>query len=61
MNELYELTIESAELELAVTEGFVDKAKSTASKIIEKLKMFIKNLSHLLRINVLNSSNSFYI
>lgn len=42
MNELYELTIESADLELAVTEGFADKAKSTASKIIEKLKTFIK-------------------
>lgn len=42
MNELYKLTIESAELELAVTEGFVDKAKSTVSKIIEKLKAFIK-------------------
>ena len=42
MHELYELTIESADLELAVTEGFADKAKSTASKIIEKLKTFIK-------------------
>lgn len=42
MNELYELAIESAELELAVTEGFADKAKSTVSKIIEKLKVFIK-------------------
>lgn len=42
MNELYELAIESAEIELAVTEGFADKAKSTVSKIIEKLKVFIK-------------------
>lgn len=42
MNEIYELTIESTELELTVTEGFADKAKSTASKIIEKLKTFIK-------------------
>lgn len=42
MNEIYKLTIESAELELAVTEGFADKAKSTVSKIIEKLKVFIK-------------------
>lgn len=42
MHELYDLTIESADLELAVTEGFADKAKSTASKIIEKLKTFIK-------------------
>ena len=42
MNDIYELTIESAELELAVTEGFADKTKSTASKIIEKLKVFIK-------------------
>ena len=44
MNELYKLTIESAELELAVTEGFADKAKSTVSKIIEKLKVFIKKM-----------------
>lgn len=42
MHEIYELAIESAELDLAVTEGFADKAKSTASKIIEKLKVFIK-------------------
>ena len=32
MNELYELAIESAEVELLLTEGFADKAKDMAKK-----------------------------
>lgn len=42
MNEIYELAIESAEVELVVTEGFADKAKAAGSKVIEKFKVFIK-------------------
>lgn len=42
MNELYELAIESAEIELMVTEGVTDKTKDLVNKIIEKVKAFVK-------------------
>lgn len=44
MNELYELAIESAEIELMVTEGVTDKTKDLVNKIIEKVKVFVKKM-----------------
>lgn len=44
MNELYELAIESAEIELMVTEGVTDKTKDLVNKIIEKVKAFVKKM-----------------
>lgn len=44
MNELYELAIESAEIELMVTEGVADKTKDLVNKIIEKVKVFVKKM-----------------
>ena len=44
MNELYELAIESAEIELMVTEGVTDKTKDMVNKIIEKVKAFVKKM-----------------
>lgn len=44
MNELYELAIESAEIELMVTEGVADKTKDLVNKIIEKVKAFVKKM-----------------
>lgn len=44
MNELYELAIESAEIELMVTEGVADKTKDMVNKIIEKVKAFVKKM-----------------
>lgn len=44
MHELYELAIESAEIELMVTEGFTDKTKDIVNKIIEKVKVFVKKM-----------------
>ena len=44
MNELYELAIESAEIELMVTEGITDKTKDIVNKIIEKVKAFVKKM-----------------
>ena len=44
MNEIYELAIESAEVELLLTEGFADKAKDIAKKAAIKIKEIIKKL-----------------
>lgn len=44
MNELYELAIESAEIQLMVTEGVTDKTKDMVNKIIEKVKAFVKKM-----------------
>lgn len=44
MNKLYELAIESAEIELMVTEGVTDKTKDLVNKIIEKVKVFVKKM-----------------
>lgn len=44
MNDIYELAIESAEIELMVTEGVTDKTKDLVNKIIEKVKAFVKKM-----------------
>lgn len=44
MNEIYELAIESAEVELLLTEGFADKAKDIAKKAVVKIKEIIKKI-----------------
>lgn len=44
MNEIYELAIESAEVELLLTEGFADKAKTVLDKIIKKISDMINKL-----------------
>lgn len=38
MNELYEIAIESTEVELLLTEGFADKTKQLILKAVKKIK-----------------------
>lgn len=54
MNEIYELAIESAEVELLLTEGFADKAKDIAKKAAIKIKEIIKKLLKKI-VNVLDA------
>ena len=54
MNELYELAIESAEIELMVTEGVTDKTKDLVNKIIEKVKAFVKKMIQSSQLNCVN-------
>lgn len=42
MNELYELTIESQDIQLIVTEGIVSGSKKLISTAITKLKELLK-------------------
>ena len=44
MNELYELAIESTEVELLLTEGFADKTKQLILKAVKKIKEMIKKM-----------------
>lgn len=44
MNELYEIAIESTEVKLLLTEGFVDKSKQLIIKAIKKIKEMIKKM-----------------
>ena len=44
MNELYEITIESTEVELLLTEGFADKTKQLILKAVKKIKEMIKKM-----------------
>ena len=44
MHELYELTIESTEVELLLTEGFADKTKQLILKAVKKIKEMIKKM-----------------
>ena len=44
MNELYEIAIESTEVELLLTEGFADKTKQLILKAIKKIKEMIKKM-----------------
>ena len=44
MNELYELTIESTEVKLLLTEGFADKTKQLILKAVKKIKEMIKKM-----------------
>ena len=42
MHELYEIAIESTEVELLLTEGFADKTKQLILKAVKKIKEMIK-------------------
>lgn len=44
MNELYEIAIESTEVELLLTEGFADKTKQLILKVVKKIKEMIKKM-----------------
>lgn len=44
MNELYEIAIESTEVELLLTEGFADKTKQLILKAVKKIKEMIKKM-----------------
>ena len=44
MHELYEIAIESTEVELLLTEGFADKTKQLILKAIKKIKEMIKKM-----------------
>lgn len=44
MNELYEIAIESTEVKLLLTEGFVDKSKQLIIKAVKKIKEMIKKM-----------------
>lgn len=44
MNELYEITIESTEVQLLLTEGFADKTKQLIIKAVKKIKEMIKKM-----------------
>lgn len=44
MNELYEITIESTEVQLLLTEGFADKTKQLILKAVKKIKEMIKKM-----------------
>jgi hypothetical protein len=44
MHELYEITIESTEVELLLTEGFADKTKQLILKAVKKIKEMIKKM-----------------
>lgn len=44
MHELYEITIESTEVELLLTEGFTDKTKQLILKAVKKIKEMIKKM-----------------
>ena len=44
MNELYEIAIESTEVELLLTEGFTDKTKQLILKAVKKIKEMIKKM-----------------
>ena len=44
MNELYEIAIESTEVELLLTEGFADKTKQLIIKAVKKIKEMIKKM-----------------
>lgn len=44
MNELYEIAIESTEVKLLLTEGFVDKSKQLILKAVKKIKEMIKKM-----------------
>lgn len=44
MHELYEIAIESTEVELLLTEGFADKTKQLILKAVKKIKEMIKKM-----------------
>lgn len=44
MHELYEIAIESTEVELLLTEGFTDKTKQLILKAVKKIKEMIKKM-----------------
>lgn len=44
MHELYEIAIESTEVKLLLTEGFVDKSKQLIIKAVKKIKEMIKKM-----------------
>ena len=44
MHELYEIAIESTEIELLLTEGFADKTKQLILKAVKKIKEMIKKM-----------------
>jgi hypothetical protein len=44
MHELYDITIESTEVELLLTEGFADKTKQLILKAVKKIKEMIKKM-----------------
>mgnify|MGYP000895912464 FL=1 len=46
---VYELTIESAEINLLVTEGLVDKGKKVLEDTIKKVKEFVRKLIELVK------------
>ena len=46
---IYDLTIESAEINLLVTEGFIDKGKKVLEDAIKKVKEFVRKLIELVK------------
>lgn len=44
MHELYDIAIESTEVELLLTEGFTDKTKQLILKAVKKIKEMIKKM-----------------
>ena len=46
---IYDLTIESAEINLLVTEGFIDKGKKVLEDLLKKSKNLFESLSNSLR------------